>query len=371
MRHAMFMQPSHPPERDVLEGIEQDLTIIEWCDQLDYSEVWLGEHLSASWEPYPAQDLILAQAIPRTERITLCSGGYVVPYYHPAALALRIAQLDHMAQGRYICGLAAGSIPTDMALLDIDLQSGANRRMTLESLDIMTRLWTDPEPWTYEGEFWKVTNSAPMLTFGPHIMPFQQPHPRLGIAGLSPNSESLRLAGERGFIPLSLNFSTSFLTSHWDMVEEGAASTGARCDRDDWHVVREVFVADTDKAAKEWVRQSHWGDMWRAMHLPMIQHLGWTSFFKHDPSLPDEAVDFNYFIDQVFIVGSVKTVTEKILQANEELGGFGTIVVTKYDYGSTPEIYRDSLAMLAHEVMPKVNAHLRADVEDTSQPARA
>jgi hypothetical protein len=35
----MFMQPSHPPERDVLEGIEQDLRIIEWCDQLDFSEV--------------------------------------------------------------------------------------------------------------------------------------------------------------------------------------------------------------------------------------------------------------------------------------------------------------------------------------------
>ena len=39
------------------------------------------------------------QAIPRTERITLCAGAYVVPFYHPAALALRIAQLDHMAQG--------------------------------------------------------------------------------------------------------------------------------------------------------------------------------------------------------------------------------------------------------------------------------
>jgi alkanesulfonate monooxygenase SsuD/methylene tetrahydromethanopterin reductase-like flavin-dependent oxidoreductase (luciferase family) len=354
----MFMQPSHPPERDVLEGIEQDLRIIEWCDQLDFSEVWIGEHLSASWEPYPAHDLILAQAIPRTERITLCSGGYVLPFYHPAALAMRIAQLDHMAQGRYICGIAAGAIPTDFALLDVDGVNGVNRRMTQESLEIMIKIWTDPEPWHYEGEFWKVTNPEPFMTFGPHLAPFQKPYPRIGLAGMSPRSETIRYAGEQGFIPLSISFNIPHLADHWEMVEEGAESAGLPCDRADWHVIREVHVAETDQEAKEWVRTSPFGDMWRAMHLPMIQAFNWSSYFKHDDSIPDEAIDLDYFIEHLFMVGSVETVTEKILAANEELGGFGTLVATKYDYGSTPEPYRDSLALLAEEVMPAVNKRL-------------
>lgn len=31
----------------------------------------------------------------------------------------------------------------------------------------------------------------------PHIFPYQKPHPPIGIAGLSPGSETLKLAGER------------------------------------------------------------------------------------------------------------------------------------------------------------------------------
>jgi alkanesulfonate monooxygenase SsuD/methylene tetrahydromethanopterin reductase-like flavin-dependent oxidoreductase (luciferase family) len=369
MQHAMFMQPSHPPERDVREGIEQDLTIIEWCDQLGFSEVWIGEHLSASWEPYPAHDLILAQAIPRTERITLCSGGYVLPFYHPAALALRIAQLDHMAQGRYICGIAAGAIPTDFALLDIDLADGANRRMMRESLEIMIKIWTDPDPWRYEGEFWTVNNPEPFMTFGPHLRPFQAPYPRIGLAGMSPRSETIRFAGEQGCIPLSISFNLPHLADHWTMVEEGAQSAGISCDRADWHVIREVFVAETDREAKDWVRSSPFGDMWRAMHLPTIRELGWEPHFKHDDAVPDDAVDLDYFIDHLFMVGSVETVTEKILAADEALGGFGTLVMTKYDFGSTPGPYRDSLALLANEVMPAVNRRLGAAHPAGTSPA--
>jgi alkanesulfonate monooxygenase SsuD/methylene tetrahydromethanopterin reductase-like flavin-dependent oxidoreductase (luciferase family) len=115
----MFLQPSHPPSASIHEAIEQDLQIIEWCDELGYDEAWVGEHLSAPWEPMPACDLVIAQAIPRTEKITLCAGAYVLPFYHPAAVAMRIMMLDHMAQGRFILGVAAGSIPTDFALVNV------------------------------------------------------------------------------------------------------------------------------------------------------------------------------------------------------------------------------------------------------------
>src|ERR1700690_4046911 len=93
MKYGMFMQPSHPPDRAVFDGIQQDLGIIEKIDQLGFSEVWVGEHLAAPWEPYPACDLILAQAIDRTSQIKLCAGAYVATFYHPGHLAHRIMQL--------------------------------------------------------------------------------------------------------------------------------------------------------------------------------------------------------------------------------------------------------------------------------------
>ena len=102
------------PSVSIDDGIEQDLRIIEWSTSSGYSEVWVGEHLTAPWEPYPACDLIMAQAHAAHRSTSCCaSGAYMLPFYHPAELALRIAQLDHMAQGRFICGVAAGfSQPT-------------------------------------------------------------------------------------------------------------------------------------------------------------------------------------------------------------------------------------------------------------------
>ena len=40
------------------------------------------------------------------------------------------------------------------------------------------------------------------------------------------------------------------------------------------------------------------------------------------------------------------------------LGGFGTLVVNKYDYGDTPDAYRRSLELFANEVVPEVNRKL-------------
>jgi alkanesulfonate monooxygenase SsuD/methylene tetrahydromethanopterin reductase-like flavin-dependent oxidoreductase (luciferase family) len=364
MRYGMFMQPSHPPHREVADGIEQDLRIIEWCDELGYSEVWVGEHLTAPWEPYPACDLILAQAIPRTQQITLCAGAYVVPFYHPAALALRIAQLDHMARGRFICGIAAGSIATDFALLGVDAMSGQQRDMMRDAIEIMLRLWADPDhEWTYEGKHWTVANPAPFLAFHSHMQPFQRPHPPIGIAGLSPRSDSIRFAGEQGFIPLSLTFNASYLRDHWNVMEEGAASAGRSCDREDWRVIRDVFVAETDAEARQWVRSSHWAGMWLEQNLPLLKAFDWLQFVKHDPAVPDDDVDIDYLIDALWMVGSPETVAAKIQETHEVLGGFGTIVVNKYDYGETPDAYRRSLELLANEVMPDVERQLSKQVQ--------
>jgi alkanesulfonate monooxygenase SsuD/methylene tetrahydromethanopterin reductase-like flavin-dependent oxidoreductase (luciferase family) len=353
MDYGMFMQPSHPPERVVREGIEQDLRIIEWCDQLGFSEAWVGEHLAAPWEPYPACDLILSQAIPRTENIKLCAGAYVIPFYHPAALALRICQLDHMASGRFMCGIAAGSVPTDFAMLNVDGVGGQQRAMMQEAVAIIMKIWSEPEtPWELEGKFWKVRNPEPFLGFRTHMRPFQQPHPPVGIAGLSPKSDTIKFAGENGFLPLSLSFNAQYLAGHWTMYEEGAASTGRTCNRRDWRVVREIFVAETDKEAREWVRNGNWARHWCEQNFPLLKAFNWTQYLKHDPSFPDDDVDIDYLLEHLWMVGSPETVTEKLQETYDVLGGFGTVIVNKYDYGDTPDAYRRSLELFAKEVIP-------------------
>ena len=105
---------------------------------LGFEEAWIGEHFTAAWEPCPAPDLLIAQALLRTKRIRLGPLSHLLPFHHPLELAHRIAYLDHMAEGRYQLGVGIGVLPIDHSLFVLDASHGRNRRMTFEAIDMMT-----------------------------------------------------------------------------------------------------------------------------------------------------------------------------------------------------------------------------------------
>src|ERR1700739_3996732 len=96
MDYGLFTMPSHPPERDLYEGHQWDLQQLRWADELGFSEAWIGEHHTAPWEPHPAPDLIVAQALLQTRRMRIGPGGVLMPYHHPAELAHRVGMLGHL-----------------------------------------------------------------------------------------------------------------------------------------------------------------------------------------------------------------------------------------------------------------------------------
>ena len=67
MRFGAFLMPSHPPERGIRDGQLWDLQDLERLDALGFEEAWIGEHFTAAWEPCPAPDLLIAQALSKTE----------------------------------------------------------------------------------------------------------------------------------------------------------------------------------------------------------------------------------------------------------------------------------------------------------------
>ena len=207
MQFGYFTMPSHPPERGLKAGHDWDLQVLRWLDELGYTEAWIGEHHTAPWEPHPAPDLLVAQALLQTKRIRIGPGGFLLPYHHPAELANRVAMLDHLSEGRLNFGVAASGLPSDWAMFHVDGMSGVNREMTREALDIILRLWSDEPHVRLRGASsgrWR--SRTTMFGFlKPHIKPLQKPHPPIGVAGLSKNSDTLKLAGEHGFLPLSLN----------------------------------------------------------------------------------------------------------------------------------------------------------------------
>ena len=347
--------PSHPPERSIRDGQKRDLAELELLDALGFDEAWIGEHFTANWEPCPAPDLLIAQALLRTTQIRLGPLSHLLPFHQPVELAHRIAYLDHMAEGRYQLGIGIGALPTDHDLFGTDPSGGRDRRMTYESADLMTRLWTEGAN-DFHGEFWK--SGIPQTNLGGlghHLKPYQEPHPPIAIAAVTPDSSNHKFAGEKGYIPVSLSVSPddSVTAKHWDAVEEGAARSGRTPDRDQWRIIRDVYVAPTDSEARELAIGGMMGRCWREFLLPMYQGLGFGRFLKHDPSLPDEAVDLEYLADKLWIVGSPQTVADKIMALHKNTGGFGHLTMVSYDSAGEEESWERSLRLMMDEVLPR------------------
>lgn len=362
MRFGAFLMPSHPPERSIRDGQRRDLDDLERLDALGFEEAWIGEHFTAAWEPCPAPDLLIAQALSRTKRIRLGPLGHLLPYHHPVELAHRVAYLDHMAEGRYQLGVGISALPTDHDLFGLYAGGGRNRRMTFEALQIMTKLWNEGAG-EFKGEFWSSGPARSDLPgLGYHLTPYQTPHPPIAIAGLTPGSENHRLAGEKGYIPVSLSVSPDpeVTAQHWEAVLEGAARTGRVPDRAEWRIIRDVYVAPTDAEARELAIGGIMGRCWREFMLPIYLGLGLGPLLKLDPSMPDEAVDLEYLADQLWLVGSPETVADRIRDLEERTGGFGYLLFVSYDASDEREAWDRSLRLLMDEVLPRCQASHRS-----------
>ena len=355
MKYGLFLMPSHPPERDLFQAHQWDLDCLSLADRLGFDEAWIGEHFTSPWEPIPAPDLMIAQALMRTSRIKLATGVHLLPYHHPAELAHRVAYLDHLAQGRFMFGIGSGGLPSDYALFNVDGMGGEHRDMTRESIDIILKLWENQGPFEYKGKYWNVNLPEPMFgTLRYFLTPYQKPHPPIGVASVSMGSETLKIAGERGFIPMSLAFNREYVVSHWDAVEEGAKRSGLKPSRADWRITRDVYVADTDEEAYAAAVNGMLGRVWRDYLLPLFAEFDLTHVIKHESSVPDEDVTPEYMAEHVWLIGSPDTVEKKLRQLYEMCGGFGTLLTLIYDNMENQAGWEKSMNLFAQEVMPRL-----------------
>jgi alkanesulfonate monooxygenase SsuD/methylene tetrahydromethanopterin reductase-like flavin-dependent oxidoreductase (luciferase family) len=96
---------------------------------------------------------------------------------------------------------------------------------------------------------------------------------------------------------------------------------------------------------------------WAYHLLPLVGGFGFTPLLKHAPDVPDSAVTPEYLVGHSWLVGSSKTVTEKLAQMYEDSGGFGCLLVLTFDHLEDRAGWANSQRLLAEEIMPHF-AHL-------------
>ena len=358
MRLGYFAMPLHPPGADPAQTMDDDLEQLVTLDGLGFEEAWIGEHFTAEWENIPCPDLFIAKALALTRTIRLGTGVSCLPNHNPLMLAQRIAQLDQLARGRFAWGVGSGGFPGDFELFGVDPKSGEHREITRTMLDTVLQLWQDPKPGLYESKWWRfrVPELQDDIALRLHLRPYQRPHPPIAVAGVSANSETLVLAGERGYIPMSINFvPPRLLRTHWEAFAAGAQRAGRAPERAAWRIARDVFVADTNAEARRQALSGPLARDYRDYFLRLLPKLRGFEMLKTDPAMPDAEVTLEYLLDNIWIVGDPPTVAARLAALRDEVGGFGSLLVIAHEWQPRAAWMR-SMELLQHDVLPRLNA---------------
>jgi alkanesulfonate monooxygenase SsuD/methylene tetrahydromethanopterin reductase-like flavin-dependent oxidoreductase (luciferase family) len=354
---GLFAMPLHPPGSNVTETLENDLDMLITLEKMGYSEAWIGEHFTTQWENIPAPDIFIAHALAKTERMKFGTGVTCMPNHNPFMIAHRIAQLDHMAKGRFMWGVGSGGFPGDFEVFGFDPKTGEHRAMTREAIETVLMLWNDPKPGRYRTAFWDFNIPEPddLIGLRVHMEPYQKPHPPIGVAGVSENSGTLTLAGARGWIPMSINLvPTRVIKTHWESVEEGAREAGRTPDRSQWRIAREVYIAETTEKARKEALEGTLARDFRHYFLHIMPKVRMLDAMKIDTDMADSDVTVEYLVDNVFIVGSPDDVTAKLQKLYDDVGGFGVLLAMAHEWQPRDQ-WVNSMSLLANEVIPRLN----------------
>jgi alkanesulfonate monooxygenase SsuD/methylene tetrahydromethanopterin reductase-like flavin-dependent oxidoreductase (luciferase family) len=142
-------------------------------EALGFEGLFLHDHPYFSPDPWVG----LAGLATVTERVTLGSVVFCVPYRHPALLARMASDLDNLSRGRLMLGLGIGWAEPEFRALEVPFDSVPKRQAALEeAIAIVEGVWGD-EPFSFAGAHYRTENMRVVPR------PIQTPRPPLMIAG--------------------------------------------------------------------------------------------------------------------------------------------------------------------------------------------
>ena len=345
MKFGIFLAPFHWQGENPTLGLQRDLELIELLDDLDFDEAWIGEHHSAGWETIASPELFIAAAAERTRHINLGTGVISLPYHHPLMVTNRMVLLDHMTRGRAMLGVGPGALVSDAFMLGIE-PTEQRRRMD-EALGIIIRLLTDPDPVTYEGDWFTLKEASA------HLRPYTRPHFPIAVAAVQSPS-GMVLAGKHGAGVLSLSAlrgggSVRNLGDFWKIAEQTAAEHGNTMDRSEWRVVVPVHLAESRKEAVRQARER--SGRWQRDYFEN------TLGVPADYDGPADGIIDRMVDEGAWCIGDPDDLVEVIHQLDEDTGGFGGVLVQAQEW-ATREQVDHSYELIARYVAPKFQGSL-------------
>jgi limonene 1,2-monooxygenase len=267
--------------------------------------------------------------------------------------------LDHLTRGRFILGLGPGALPSDAAMIGLDMPT--TRELLEDAVDVIVRLMRSDEPVTFANDRWDLREARL------HLRPYTDPHPEIAIAAVA-SPAGPRLAGRYGLGLLSIGATTAagfdVLGLHWDVMEERAAHYGTSVDRAAWRLVGFIHLAES--------REQAYRDVEHGIEA-------WFDYFQHTAAFPQMDVgsgstvrEFIDFVNETGL-GSIGTPDDAVAQierlVKQSNGGFGAYLQVAQDWANPAAKFR-SYELFARHVAPRFQGQAAPTLE-AKQRARA
>jgi len=93
----------------------------------------------------------------------------------------------------------------------------------------------------------------------------------------------------------------------------------------------------------------------------VLSRVGLLGSLKPDPEMSDDEATVDAITEGSVLYGSPKTFLDKLIALRDEAGPFGTLLMTGLDWsGANRGWERESMRLLAQQVMPKFRQHVEA-----------
>ena len=197
--------------------IGQAIELAETAEGLGFGSVWAGDSILA--RPRLEALTTLAAIAARTKQVKLGTAVLLPALRNPVILANEVANLDLLSQGRVVLGVGIGSKTPHVQREFDSIGVSFARRVGIyeEGLEIMRRLWSEPEV-TFTGRHFQLKE----VSLG--LLPIQKPGVPIWMAGTVDAARRRMLRLGDGWFPNPPTVQA--FTEGWDRIQELAAETG-------------------------------------------------------------------------------------------------------------------------------------------------
>ena len=237
---------SPSPDSDYA-AIHEQVTQACFAETAGFDGIWLTEHNftgeSVYCDPIPFASVVAS----RTSKIRIGFAVIQLALRHPIRLAIQLALLDNLSDGRLDIGVGHGTNYNEYEFVGYGLRSSESRERMEETLDVLIRAWTEA-PLVHKGKFYEL--SLPEL----RPKPRQRPYPPIWRAVSS--AGSVRECGRIGAPILIARIPIARVPERMALYEAGLAESGLdevvqRSLREQAAVWRWVHVAESHARAED------------------------------------------------------------------------------------------------------------------------